>query len=405
MANVPYTPFGVAAQIGVPAPDNTSVYFGNSSNGSIQWDGTNLVLDATSGQISCGSGGATSFLCNKIGLGTSAISNLFWINFVLTTSTGRGALNFDYTYTGAGPQANILSYPTYNGTNANPICYALQTRVRDNSDPSGTGTYASIDSQIGTPATQSITQGTKSFFGLKHSHNQGVGTSNSGGVIRQYGVYVSAYSAYSGVSSQLRYGILSEERVGVLADVGIGLNDTLTATGSTTIIYNSSTTDIDTFVDGTKVLNYDNDGIEQYVKTLKYNNISTVNNGIPAQYATISLTGQTAAITAVTIYLVPTGGTGMYRVSYVASITTAASTSSTLGGSTGFQIKYTDAIDSVVKTSTMVVNTTQNTTATSISGVYCAYCKQSTNLQYLIGYTSTGSTAMVYNLNATVESL
>lgn len=120
------------------------------------------------------------------------------------------------------------------------------------------------------------------------------------------------------------------------------------------------------------------------------------------------LTVQSAAITATTIYVIPSSGAGLYRVNYVATITQAATTQSILGGSLGFQVKYTNGNgDTVVKTSnpTIAENANANTTGTSISGVLLGYCGASTNLQYLFDYMSAGGTVMQYDLAIYVEYL
>lgn len=140
-------------------------------------------------------------------------------------------------------------------------------------------------------------------------------------------------------------------------------------------------------------------------KVTTYNNIATVSNGIPAERATVDLTGQSAAIGATTIYAVPASNTGMYRVSWVASVTTAASVSSVLGGTNGFQVLYTDGDDAVVKTSPASVTSNANTTGTQISGSVIVYARQSTNIQYQMDYTSVGGTSMQYNLHVKVEAL
>ncbi len=143
----------------------------------------------------------------------------------------------------------------------------------------------------------------------------------------------------------------------------------------------------------------------------KYNTISTVSNGIAVEYATVDLTTQGAAIAATTLYAVPLIGGGMYRVSWVATVTRAASTSSVLGGTNGFQIKYTDFNDSVVKTmpGTIVAgvetNSTNSTSTGTISGCYVAYVRASTNIQYQMDYTSVGVTTMQYNLHIKLEYL
>ena len=141
----------------------------------------------------------------------------------------------------------------------------------------------------------------------------------------------------------------------------------------------------------------------------KYKNISTVANGISSILAVSNLTSQGAAIGATTIYAVPAAGQGMYRITWVATITRAGSVSSTLGGATGFQVIFTDPNDSVVKTSNPTAVTDMisaaNTTGTAVGGVATAYCKASTNLQYAFGYTDGGGTTMQYDLNLIVEAL
>lgn len=138
----------------------------------------------------------------------------------------------------------------------------------------------------------------------------------------------------------------------------------------------------------------------------KYSGVATAARGTPAAIAVANLTGQSAAIGATTLYAVPASVTGFYRISYVATITTAATSSCTLGGTTGLQVRYTNASDSVVKTTiptTPVVSST-NATGTSISGSLLVYAKTGA-IQYLMGYTSSGATAMVYDLNIVVEML
>ena len=150
----------------------------------------------------------------------------------------------------------------------------------------------------------------------------------------------------------------------------------------------------------TEVFAVDNTG-----KVANYAGVATVKSGVPSLVASVSLTGQVAAIVASTIYAVPAGKAGLYRISYSATITTAG-TSSVLGGTNGFQSVYTSNVDGQAKTSipTTPVISAANTTGTEISGVVCAYAQASTNLQFNFGYSSTG-TAMVYAIEAYVEYL
>lgn len=147
-------------------------------------------------------------------------------------------------------------------------------------------------------------------------------------------------------------------------------------------------------------------------KFTTYNNITTVGNGVPSEVGTQDLTGQTAAKTATTLYT-PTA-TGMYRISIYLQITTAASTSSVLGGGTGVVITYNDGDGNVAQsntvamdspTGTVVTTSATNTTATNLIGEIVVYAKTGVAIQYAIGYTSVGVTAMQYAAHLICEAM
>ena len=137
----------------------------------------------------------------------------------------------------------------------------------------------------------------------------------------------------------------------------------------------------------------------------KYNHVLTVGRGIPSEVAAFDSAIQSAAIPETVLYSVLSDGEGLYRVSWVATCASAASVSSILGGETGFQIKYTDADDHTIKTSTLVFNSTANSVGTSISGTLLAYCKGSSNLLYMMDYMSNGASMMQYYLHVRLEAL
>ena len=152
-------------------------------------------------------------------------------------------------------------------------------------------------------------------------------------------------------------------------------------------------------------------------KVTTYNGFATTNNGLSSVVSFADKTAQGAAIAATLLYVVPAGGNGVYRISWVATVTRAATTSSTLGGATGFQIDYVDPDDSVTKltpqagASAAGVNQAfsqinqGNTTATVASGCVVVQAKAATNINYRFGYTSAGATTMQYNLHVRVEQL
>jgi hypothetical protein len=143
-----------------------------------------------------------------------------------------------------------------------------------------------------------------------------------------------------------------------------------------------------------------------------YKGIATVSNGVPAEYAAVNLTAQTAAITTTTLYAVPASGAGQYRVSWNAKVTTPATTgagTSTLGALT---IVYTDP-DGAVQTitapasiaaGTIATTSAGNSTTTVLLGLpLLLNCKLSTNITYAFAYVSDSAAQMQFNLHMVLE--
>lgn len=134
--------------------------------------------------------------------------------------------------------------------------------------------------------------------------------------------------------------------------------------------------------------------------------------GVPSPAAAIALlTAQTAAKSATTLFT--PASDGMYRISAYSKVTTAATTSSTLGGATGLVITYTDP-DGVAQSMTVVmgtqagataINNAANSTATKLQGDVYIHAKSGVAVQYAFGYTSSGATVMQYKLLVKSEAL
>jgi hypothetical protein len=191
-----------------------------------------------------------------------------------------------------------------------------------------------------------------------------------------------------------------------------GTNADLSSTGGTSqfVRQNSSGAALD-------VVQPDFSDLKGNTAATRYNNVALVSNGLPAEYATADLTAQSAAKGVTT--LLNTSFAGMYRVSWVAKVTRAATTSSVLGGTSGFQVTYTDQDDSVVVVTpawwnegqqgtapaTAPASASLNTTQTVLSGVIVVNAKAFTNIQYQFDYTSVGGTTMQYDLHVKVEGM
>lgn len=147
-----------------------------------------------------------------------------------------------------------------------------------------------------------------------------------------------------------------------------------------------------------------------------YENIPTVNNGIPSEFAGVDLQNQNAAITGpVTLYTTPFGIvysiSTSYRISWYAKVTTAAGVSSTLGPLT---ITYTD-FDGVAQTITagaltsagaVATTSTGNTTTTVLLGIPMMFNpKAGTVIGYTFGYASSAANVMNYTLHIRLEAI
>lgn len=150
------------------------------------------------------------------------------------------------------------------------------------------------------------------------------------------------------------------------------------------------------------------------VHALGVNNNANDMGAIVSVPAVIDLTAQSAAKTATNLYLPPFSG--RYEVCAYLKVTTAATTSSILGGTTGVVIVFTDATDSVAQsvtipmasqagnTITIGTGNTGNTTTTVSQGCSFLWMKTGVQSTYAIGYTSVGGTAMQYEAHLSVKA-
>jgi hypothetical protein len=115
------------------------------------------------------------------------------------------------------------------------------------------------------------------------------------------------------------------------------------------------------------------------------------------QIALVSKTTQEAAITATAIphgTLAPT----VYRVSYTARITRAASTSSSLTVTIGWT-------DGAVAQTQGGAAMTGNATTTQQNGTMLVHVDKATSITYAAAYASSGGTTMQYSLYVLVEQI
>ncbi|VVB52075.1 Uncharacterised protein [uncultured archaeon] len=149
-----------------------------------------------------------------------------------------------------------------------------------------------------------------------------------------------------------------------------------------------------------------------------WNGNNLVSHGLVSEVATFDATQQQAAISNQLLYTIPTNATqpngvltiksGFFRITWTIKLTQAATTSSVLGGSGGFQATYTSADDGVVVTTPGTAfsgNANNNPATTVASGQTIIYASSGSNILFGVGYTSVGATPMQYSVHARVEDL
>lgn len=128
-----------------------------------------------------------------------------------------------------------------------------------------------------------------------------------------------------------------------------------------------------------------------------FNQLSSVVDDAPATINSVSLTAQAASIGATDM----TDGTingGLYRVSYYARITRAATTSSSLTVTLGWT-------EGSVSPTFVGAAITGNTTTTVQSGTIMIRVDANAPITYSTTYASVGATTMQYSLTLTLERL
>lgn len=128
--------------------------------------------------------------------------------------------------------------------------------------------------------------------------------------------------------------------------------------------------------------------------------LTAVLNAIGAaaqKVGTVGLTTQGAAIASTSIPT-PTLGAGLYRVSFYARITRAATVSSSLTVTVSW-------VDGGVTCSQSFVAVTGNTTATTQSGSVLVRADEATSINYATAYASSGATSMQFSLDVRTEAI
>lgn len=267
------TPFGVAVQIGVPAPDSKPFFLGTGSDASFQYDGTNLVINPKAvgaGNLTLGSatGAADAdLILNKIGLGNSAISSTAMINGMITSTSARSMLNFDLTYTGSNNSATlVIGILNEQGTGASFTGTAFLSQMKPALGGHATAAnYYGLYAQGGFISDYNTSGGTHSQYGVRVELSlMGNGSSSTtGGTYRRYGFYQANMGAIAGApSSDLIMGYFGQDSINITASTKMIFDSTNTVLGDTYLTYSAALTGLRTFVDNVEISRHDQGGFK-----------------------------------------------------------------------------------------------------------------------------------------------
>ena len=248
---------------------SNSIRVGLADNANISFDGTNLVINPSNVAnptliIGTSSAAITGNLrLNKLAVFGSSISTVAIVNMAASISTERQGIAGTISYSGSGANGSYI-VSSYNdaGTAATFTCNGHYASVMAASGFTHTTSYIqnALRGEGGIDAAISISSGTYNLVGLRvNPTTNGVGSGNSGGTVRTYGILQEAITAFTGVSTNLIMGAFFSDDVCVKSDTKLVLESSQTSKGDSYLVFNSSTTDMDVFIDNTQVWNWDND--------------------------------------------------------------------------------------------------------------------------------------------------
>jgi hypothetical protein len=147
--------------------------------------------------------------------------------------------------------------------------------------------------------------------------------------------------------------------------------------------------------------------------TVKTYTVPNLSGTLALGLGVLDLTAQTAAVGTTTILSSANNLGGLYRISFSAKITTAATTSSLLGGAGSFQVWGMVDLDDAVAVFTpagLPFNNTAaglalNTTQVVHSGDLIVNLEAAHSISIRYGYTSSGATPMAFSLHVRTEKL
>lgn len=257
--------------------DSVRCLFGDSSDASIMYNGTDLIIDPKSG---AGTGivrvGALTtdqriLYAYRIGLGDTVPTGGALVQATTTSSTIVGVFSATLTHTGAtATMRTMLFTAVHQGTSTTNAAAigAVFTGNLDTDSPTGTRQAIGMQASGGFSAGRVQTQGTFDYSAVI-CKTPGAGGTHTGGNIRARNLLVEAEQTFTvaGATVQVNVAGQCQGTWHHLPDKKFIVDGTATAPGKSYFIYNTGTTDWEFFDAGTSVFKLDAAGNTLMVNT------------------------------------------------------------------------------------------------------------------------------------------
>lgn len=236
--------------------DNDTLAFGDASDATIKYDGTDLIIDPKvvgSGKVDLNGANFKAQLC---AFGGAAGNTAFVVHGDSSTSTVTRGFSATITYTGASAAMRSMSFTADHqgsSSSASPVSALLDARL----SVAATGSCSAIGASVSSTLAASITAGTKTMHGVKGSVLDAAGGHSGASVVHAASIVGLAPDAFTGFGTINRYAGLFDFDVQLSTGSKLILEGGLTTKGDSYLAFNTTTANkIQVAIDNAVVIDF-----------------------------------------------------------------------------------------------------------------------------------------------------
>jgi hypothetical protein len=238
--------------------------FGTTGQSKIKYDGTNLIIDPKiSGSGYIDSNGANANI-QHLSLGDSTPATATVLSMDETGSTTTAGISSTITYSGSGSTMRAMIFEAfYSGSNSGPTVAGGNFTGTLSADPSGTRLVFGVNGVANIDTGTVVTRGTTNI--QNRFSVTGDTSGHTGGTINARSVHALEPTQFTGGVTANLWAIQATGDCQISSDKQWILEGGAATKGNSYFVFNSASTDIDCFVDGTNVQTWDNDQTDIHV--------------------------------------------------------------------------------------------------------------------------------------------